>query len=173
LGPVSDWLGGRRSRRHMPSYGGVNVELRPHKQRETVPIGLVELFPYRVNLASVGWRRIARMNRRRRIQLVGVLTSSVSSTWDLATVHAFDDAHRAPGLCIGHRSRRLAIPQSKFDQKSLLQRAAARNTRHRYGQILRFLIVQLFHVSCGTAETGLTLISPSSDGRQADAAQEH
>ena len=31
----------------MSSYGGVSVELQPHKQRETVPIGLVELSPYR------------------------------------------------------------------------------------------------------------------------------
>ena len=29
----------------LSSYGGVSVELRPHKQRETVPIGLVELSP--------------------------------------------------------------------------------------------------------------------------------
>src|SRR5664280_1875362 len=43
LGMVPDWLKGRRSGHHMPSYGGVSVELRPHKQRETVPISLVEL----------------------------------------------------------------------------------------------------------------------------------
>lgn len=64
----------------MPSYGGVIVELRPHRQRETVPIGLVELSPYRVNLTSVGWRRTAHIDRRERIQLMGVLTDSVSST---------------------------------------------------------------------------------------------
>jgi hypothetical protein len=81
LDMVPDRLKGRRSGHHMPSYGGVSVELRPHKQRETVPIGLVELSPYRVNLTSVGWRRTAHMNRRQRIQLIGVLTNSVSSTW--------------------------------------------------------------------------------------------
>ncbi len=35
-------------------YSGVNLELRPHKQRETVPSGLVELFMYRVNRTSDG-----------------------------------------------------------------------------------------------------------------------
>jgi hypothetical protein len=52
LSTVSNRLKGRRTGHHMPSYGGVSVELRPHKQRETVPIGLVELSPYRVNLGG-------------------------------------------------------------------------------------------------------------------------
>jgi hypothetical protein len=70
------------------SEDGVSVELRPHEQRETVPIGLVELSPYRVDLTSVGWRRIAHINRRWSIQLIGPLTNSFSSTRDLAAVHA-------------------------------------------------------------------------------------
>ena len=133
LGMVPDWLKGRRSGHHMPSYGGVSVELRPHKQRETVPIGLVELSPYRVNLTSVGWRRTAHMNRRQRIQLIGVLTSSVSSTWTSPRfmLSTMPTAH--VGCELATDLGGLAIPQPKFDRWSRLQRTAARNTRHRYG----------------------------------------
>ena len=133
MGTVSNWLNGRRSGHHMPSYGGVSVELRPHRQRETVPIGLVELSPYRVNLTSVGWRRTAHMNRRERIKLIGVLTSSVSSTRRSPRfmVSTMPTAH--VGCVLVTDLGGLPIPQPEFDWWSRLQRAHARNLRHRYG----------------------------------------
>src|SRR5664280_2572267 len=122
----------RRSGR-CPTAANGAVELQPHKQRETVPIGLVELSPYRVNLTSVGWRRTAHMNRRQRIQLIGVLTSSVSSTWTSPRfmLSTMPTAH--VGCELATDLGGLAIPQPKFDWWSRLQRTAARNTRHRYG----------------------------------------
>src|SRR5664280_2175223 len=133
LDTVSDWFKGRRSGHHMPSYSGVSVELRPHKQRETVPIGLVELSPYRVNLTFVGWRRTAHMNPRQRIQLIGVLTSSVSSTWTSPRfmLSTMPTAH--VGCVLATDLSCLPIPQPEFDWWSRLQRAPARNLRHRYG----------------------------------------
>ena len=110
---------GRRSGHHMPSYGGVSVELRPHRQRETVPIGLVELSPYRVSLISVGWRRAAHMNRRERIQLIGVLTRSVSSTrtspkFMFSTIYQFG-TYWPPSNPAGIRSAHnaMAVPSSR------------------------------------------------------------
>lgn len=100
----------------MSFYGGVSVELRPHKQRETVPIGLVELSPYRVNLTSVGWRRIAHTNRRRTSQLVGPLTSPVSPTRGLAMVHALsliDEVRRARGRRVRQRVWRPDNPSAQ------------------------------------------------------------
>jgi hypothetical protein len=41
LRPTEALIGSTRCR----PYGGVSVELRPQIQRETVPIGLVELSP--------------------------------------------------------------------------------------------------------------------------------
>lgn len=40
LGTVSNWLTGRRSVHHLPSYGGGSVELRPHRQRQTVGLNV-------------------------------------------------------------------------------------------------------------------------------------
>src|SRR5664280_1213620 len=142
LGTVSDWLKGHRSGHHMPSYGGVSVELRPHRQRESVPIGLVELSQYRVNLTSVGWRRTAHMNRRQRIQLIGVLTSSVSSTWTSPRfmLSTMPTAH-VDGVLASDLDG-LAIPQPKFDTVPL---AAGGCTEHKTSvrALLRLLRIQL------------------------------